>query len=166
MVQTIRANNRLLIEKLNSAFLVTLPIFRQTLAQAAARKRQRLQAQAMEALDRRTREALEALFRTFAYDRPRAEVCCEIGLWFFQKEQYRQAAYWYALALTCARDDRQGGFVSPDCYGYLPCIQLCLCYSRLGDQKRAETFNELAAAFKPDSPAVLHNRSVFQALSE
>ncbi len=60
MVQTIRANNRLLIEKLNSAFLVTLPIFRQTLAQAAARKRQRLQAQAMEALDRRTREALEA----------------------------------------------------------------------------------------------------------
>ena len=60
MVQTIRANNRLLIEKLNSAFLVTLPIFRQTLAQAAARKRQRLQAQAMEALDRRTRETLEA----------------------------------------------------------------------------------------------------------
>lgn len=60
MVQTIRTNNRLLIEKLNSAFLVTLPIFRQTLAQAAARKRQRLQAQAMEALDRRTREALEA----------------------------------------------------------------------------------------------------------
>ena len=60
MVQTIRANNQLLIEKLNAAFLVTLPIFRQTLAQAAARKRQRLQAQAMEAVDRRAREALDA----------------------------------------------------------------------------------------------------------
>ena len=110
--------------------------------------------------------ALEALFRTFAYDRPRAEVCCDIGLWFFQREQYRQAAYWYALALTCTRDDRRGGFVSPDCYGYLPCIQLCVCYSRLGDRKRAETFNELAAACKPDSPAVLHNRTVFQSLPE
>ena len=109
-----------------------------------------------------SQETLEALLRTFAYDRPRAEVCCDIGLWFFQREQYRQAAYWYTLALTCARDDRRGGFVSPDCYGYLPCIQLYVCYSRLGDQKRAETFNELAAAFKPNSPSVLHNRAFFQ----
>ena len=110
--------------------------------------------------------ALTALFRSFLYDRPRAEVCCEIGLWFFQREQYQQAAYWYALALTCSRDDRRGGFVSPDCYGYLPCIQLCVCYNRLGDQKRAEAFNELAATYKPDSPAVLHNRALFQSLSE
>ena len=110
--------------------------------------------------------ALTALFRSFLYDRPRAEICCEIGLWFFQREQYQQAAYWYALALTCSRDDRRGGFVSPDCYGYLPCIQLCVCYSRLGDQKRAEAFNELAATYKPDSPAVLHNRALFQSLSE
>ena len=64
------------------------------------------------------------------------------------------------------RDDRRGGFVSPDCYGYLPCIQLCVCHSRLGDQKRAETFNELAASCNPDSPAVHHNRAFFHALSE
>jgi len=112
----------------------------------------------------RSQDALTALFRSFAYDCPRAEVCCEIGSDFFRQELYRQAAYWYALALTCVRDDRRGGFVSPDCYGYLPCIQLCVCYSRLGDQKRAEAFNELAAAYKPDSPAVLHNRAFFQAL--
>ena len=105
------------------------------------------------------------MLRTFTYDRPRAEVCCDIGLWFFQREQYRQAAYWYALALTCPRDDRRGGFVSPDCYGYLPCIQLCVCYSRLGDQERAESFNELAASYKPDSPAVLHNREWFRSLA-
>ena len=113
----------------------------------------------------RGQAALAALLRTFTYDRPRAEVCCDIGLWFFQREQYRQAAYWYALALTCARDDRRGGFVSPDCYGYLPCIQLCVCHSRLGGLQRAEMFNELAALYKPDSPAVLHNRAIFQALS-
>ena len=88
--------------------------------------------------------ALAALLRTFTYDWPRAEVCCEIGRWFFQKEQHRQAAYWYTLALTC--------------------IQLCVCYSRLGDAKRAETFNELAALYKPDSPAVHHNRAIFRAL--
>ncbi len=106
--------------------------------------------------------ALAALFRTFTYDRPRAEVCCEVGRHFFQQERYNQAAYWYTLALLCPRDDHRGGFVSLDCYGYLPCIQLCVCYSRLGNQKRAEEFNELAAAYKPDSPAVRHNRAYFQ----
>lgn len=107
-------------------------------------------------------EALAALFRTFTYDRPRAEACCEIGHWFFKKEQYSLAAYWYALALTCTRDDQRGGFVSQDCYGYIPCIQMCVCYSRLGNLEKAEMFNQLAASFKPDSPAVLHNRALFQ----
>ena len=113
----------------------------------------------------RDEAALASLFRAFVYDRPRAEVCCEAGRWFFVRERHGQAAYWYALALTCPRDDRRGGFVSPDCYGYLPCIQLCVCYSRLGDQERAESFNELAASYKPDSPAVLHNREWFRSLA-
>ena len=110
--------------------------------------------------------ALAALFSTFVYDRPRAEVCCDIGRWFFQRRQYRQAAYWYSAALACPREDRRGGFVSPDCYGYLPCIQLCVCYSRLGDPRRAAVFNEAAAVCKPDSPAVLWNRKWFQSLEE
>ena len=110
-------------------------------------------------------QALQALLRSFAYDRPRAEVCCELGYWFFRREKLSQAAYWYALALTCPRDDSRGGFVSPDCYGYLPCIQLCVCYSRLGDPARAEQMNELAASFKPDADAVVHNRAYFRSLT-
>ena len=117
----------------------------------------------LERLDR-PQEALEALLRSLAYDRPRAEVCCELGRWFFQRDRLRQASFWYALALTCPRDDRRGGFVSPDCYGYLPCIQLCVCWSRLGDRQRAERFNDLAALFKPEDPAVLHNRAYFHSL--
>ena len=42
------------------------------------------------------------------------------------------------------------GFAAPDCHGYLLCIQLHVCHSRLSDQKRAELFNELAA-FQPNS---------------
>ena len=109
-------------------------------------------------------KALQALFRSFAFDRPRAEVCCELGRWFFQRENLPLAIYWYSLALTCSRKDSRGGFVSPDCYGYLPCIQLCVCYSRLGDLERGARMNELAAAFKPDAAAVLHNRAFFQSL--
>lgn len=109
-------------------------------------------------------KAFQWLLRSFAYDRPRAEVCCELGRWFFQRDEIPLAAYWYSLALTCARNDSRGGFVSPDCYGYLPCIQLCVCYSRLGDMERARQMNELAAAFKPNADAVLHNRAFFQSL--
>lgn len=107
--------------------------------------------------------ALTALFWSFAYDQPRAELCCELGRWFLQRERPREAAYWYTQALNCPRDDRRGGFVLPDCYGYLPCIQLCVCYSRMGDQERAEAFNEQAAVYKPDSPAMAHNRAWFRA---
>ena len=36
-------------------------------------------------------------------------------------------------ALTRHADPKTGAFVSPDCSGYIPCIQLCVCYDRLGD---------------------------------
>lgn len=58
-VQTMRRNNLGLIQKIDTAFLVTLPVFRQALGQALARKRRQLQNQAMEALERRTRTALQ-----------------------------------------------------------------------------------------------------------
>ena len=111
-------------------------------------------------------EAFTALAAALRYSPPRAELCCDLGQFFFHKGDYPTAAFWYETALSRPRPDQTGAFVSPDCYGYLPCIQLCVCYSHLGDQKRAETFNELAAACKPDSSAVLHNRAIFQSLSE
>ena len=56
MIQTMQHNNLNLVQKINTAFLVTLPVFKQALAQAVHLKRQRLQAQAMRALEDRTRE--------------------------------------------------------------------------------------------------------------
>ena len=109
-------------------------------------------------------QALKALFSSFCYDLPRAETCCDIGKHFFDREVWERAAYWYARALECERHDDRGGFVLPDAYGFLPCIQLCVCYSRLGRQKEAQLYNERAAEFQPDSPAVAHNRAYFASL--
>ena len=50
MVRTVQMNNAKLAEKIDSAFLVTLPVFRRMLAQAVEMKRQRLQSEAMSAL--------------------------------------------------------------------------------------------------------------------
>lgn len=56
MLQTMQQNNECLMEKIRSAFLVTLPVFKQALGQIVRRKRQSLQDQAMRALEERTRE--------------------------------------------------------------------------------------------------------------
>ena len=58
MIQGIQYSNYNLSRKINSAFVITLPIFKQCLTQAVMLKRQELQAKSMEALDQKTNELL------------------------------------------------------------------------------------------------------------
>lgn len=58
MLKTTAFSNMNLVRKINSAFIITLPIFKQSLAQAILLKRQKLQAQALSALDQKTNEML------------------------------------------------------------------------------------------------------------
>ncbi len=109
--------------------------------------------------------AITALFQSFLYDLPRAEICCDIGYHFFDRQAYHKAIYWYKQALSCERKDKQGGFVSLDAYGYLPCIQLCVCYSRLHDWEKAIKYNEKAAESKPNAEAVALNRAYLSSQS-
>ena len=51
-------SNMNVARKINSAFIVTLPVFKQALAQAIMLKRQKIQADAISALDERTNEML------------------------------------------------------------------------------------------------------------
>lgn len=58
MLKTMEYSNLNLIRKINSAFIITMPVFKQSLAQAIMLKRQRVQAEAMSALDEKTNELL------------------------------------------------------------------------------------------------------------
>ena len=58
MIKTMAFSNMNLVRKINSAFVVTLPVFKQAIAQAIMLKRQRLQAESMAALDAKTNELL------------------------------------------------------------------------------------------------------------
>lgn len=58
MIKTMEFSNYNLVRKINSAFIVTLPIFKQALAQAMLLKRQRIQAESMAELDKKTNEML------------------------------------------------------------------------------------------------------------
>lgn len=58
MIRTMQFSNMNLVRKINSAFIITLPVFKQSLAQAIMLKRQRIQAEAISALDERTNQML------------------------------------------------------------------------------------------------------------
>lgn len=58
MIKTMEFSNMNLVRKINSAFIITLPVFKQALAQAIMLKRQRIQAEAIYALDQKTNEML------------------------------------------------------------------------------------------------------------
>lgn len=58
MIKTMEFSNMNLVRKINSAFIITLPVFKQALAQAIMLKRQRIQAESMAELDKKTNELL------------------------------------------------------------------------------------------------------------
>lgn len=58
MLKTMEFGNMNLVRKINSAFIITLPVFKQALAQAMLLKRQSIQAESMSKLDEKTNELL------------------------------------------------------------------------------------------------------------
>lgn len=59
MIKTMQFSNLNLVRKVDSAFIVTLPVFKQAIAQAILLKRQKIQADALSALDATTNELLK-----------------------------------------------------------------------------------------------------------
>lgn len=108
--------------------------------------------------------AVDALLKSFEYDVPRAEHCCELASLYMEENKLDQAVFWYKSAMYKKYDASTGAFISPDCYGYIPAIQLCVCYDRKGERKAARGYNELAAFYKPDSISVKNNRKYFDSL--
>ena len=106
-------------------------------------------------------EAYKALYQSFLYDLPRAEICCEIADMMFFEKRIIECVYWYELALKCKRENRKSGFIINECYDMTPLLQLCLCYYKLGDIKRAEEYNKRAEKIKPSDRRVVYNKEFF-----
>ena len=100
---------------------------------------------------------LATLLRSMSFDLPRAELCCEIGKYFLEQGNYHNAVYWYETALNRPKNEYSGGFVLSDCYDYIPLLQLCVCYDKMGNKQKAKEYNERAGACKPYSKAYLYN---------
>ena len=110
---------------------------------------------------------LAALLLSFEYGTPRPEICCDVGAYFIRRKDWRQAIFWYKLAVNEGdAHAKSGAFTYPDCCGYIPYMWMCVCYDRLGETERAMRCNECAAAFKPDDANVSYNRRYFAAQTQ
>ncbi|MDE7167334.1 MAG: glycosyltransferase family 2 protein [Clostridia bacterium] len=108
------------------------------------------------------KQALNSVLRSFLYAPPRSEACCILGAYFFEQNSVSCAIYWYQSALKCENNAQEGGFVNLDFSGFIPCLQLCVLYDKLGEIEKANSFNEMAGSFKPNDERYLYNKKYFQ----
>ena len=87
---------------------------------------------------------------------PKPECLCRIGDIFIRKEYYKEAIYWFELALESKE-------IEPniDYKGFIPYISLGVCYFWLGDLKKANEMNEKAGKIKPKDKTYLTNREIY-----
>ena len=105
-------------------------------------------------------QALQSLLRALSYGVPTPEICCEIGACFMKQEQWKTAAFWYQTALREGAHPFEG-FRNQACCDYIPAMQLCVCYDRMGDISAAAAYNALAGSVRPQDRAVEQNRQYF-----
>lgn len=103
---------------------------------------------------------LAALFKSFAFDAPRAEALSRVGDHFKRRKVYKTAAYWYELALAVPENNDQWSFSYPAYRTWYPHLQLCVCYYYMGDMDSSYRHNEEARKYRPQDPHVLHNKKL------
>lgn len=116
--------------------------------------------------DGERKKALRALLQALEFGAPGGELCCDLGDWFREEKQYQTAIFWYQRAVEQKMEPQTGGFVVPDCYGYLPWLQMSLCWYALGNLQQAFNCNERALAFHPGDSICLGNRAFYQSTME
>ncbi len=106
-------------------------------------------------------QQLRYIFKSFEYGLPRPEFCCRLGYHFMQQNRIDEAIFWYKLATQIEKPKDGWGYIDHTCWTWLPHIQLCVCYDRLGQHELAFRHNELAAAYIPNDPKIIYNRQYF-----
>ncbi|NOU98943.1 glycosyltransferase [Paenibacillus sp. LMG 31457] len=107
-------------------------------------------------------EQLLALFRAFEHDMPRADCCCRIGSVFLEEQDYLQAIYWYESATQCPKPKESMGFMDHSSLTWLPHVQLCLCYDRIGRPDKAKFHHDISYSYNPKHPSIIHNQRYFE----
>ena len=116
----------------------------------------------------RSAEAEKFLYESFLYDVPRANLCCKLGYIHLSQKKYQQAIFWYKTAaeLDFERVRSTGALINHAYYTWLPHLQLCVCYDRIGKYEQAYYHNEMARHYQPNLQSILQNKTYLEAILE
>lgn len=108
-------------------------------------------------------KVFSSLIRSFKFDTPRAEICCELGYYFKSNKDFKKATDWFLIATNLEKPNTIG-FILNDYWDFIPYVELSVCYFALGNIEKAKQYNEIAGKYKPESEAVLKNTKFFNSL--
>lgn len=109
----------------------------------------------------RKKEIPKLAFESFEEDVPRADICCALGEYYLENELFKQAIFWYRVALDCRHEKDNPAMDIKAYYTFIPALQLCVCYFKIGNLNCSYFYNELADEFLKNSPTVEYNRKYF-----
>ncbi len=110
-----------------------------------------------------SKKAYGALLRGFTIAPPSSRACCIMGDYFLKENNLAGAEFWYNSAIGADKEN-SGAFVNRDYGGFIPYMQLCVVYDRLGNKVKADACNEAAGKLKPYNTNFLNNRKYFENL--
>ncbi|MDO5379146.1 MAG: glycosyltransferase family 2 protein [Clostridia bacterium] len=109
----------------------------------------------------RGREGKAEALCAMADGAPRAEALCAMGEICLGLGELEAAEFWYRAALGSEKPGNGAAFTNPAAYGYIPAMQLCVIYDRMGKRALAEAMNERALLERPNDAAALKNQRYF-----
>lgn len=107
-----------------------------------------------------------ALLRSLNYDAPRADFCCKFGNFFIEQEMYETAIYWFRQATLMELPRDALNLVDLSYWTWLPHLQLCVSYDRLGKHAKAKYHHEWCKVHYPNHPSIIYNEAYFAELAD
>lgn len=111
-----------------------------------------------------TENGLKYIWKSFELSTPRAEFCCRLGYYFLNRNEIQNALFWYKLASDLKKPEESWGFFLESCWTWLPHIQLCICYYKLGEYQKSYEHNEAARFYRPNDENILNNKSLLEGI--
>ncbi|MDK8179886.1 glycosyltransferase [Paenibacillus sp. UMB4589-SE434] len=105
---------------------------------------------------------LTTLFRSFEFDKPHSDICCQIGEILLNDQRLHQAIYWFEQATQLVIPSDQLTMTQESTWTWVPHLKLCVSYDQIGQTEKACYHNEIALSYLPDHPSMLYNRDYFK----
>ncbi|MBW3496800.1 glycosyltransferase family 2 protein [Bacillus sp. FDAARGOS_1420] len=105
---------------------------------------------------------LELTVESFKYDIPQPVFCCRMGEHFTKQKQFKQAIFWYLLAIENGKLNQNYHIEQFIYQTWLPHKQLGMCYYKIGDYGSSYKHNKEVLKCIPDDNETLNNVRVLK----